>query len=69
MVIVVMLICFSLSMYFISVCRCFADDTIEFAICYSLRSIKHVANIDVSRHILVIDTSIFVTCFMERREY
>jgi hypothetical protein len=41
-------------------------------ILYSLCSMKHVAEMDVSGHILVsrtLDTSILSTCFMERREY
>jgi hypothetical protein len=36
---------------------------------YSLRPIILFANIDVSRHILVIDTSVFVKSNMGRREY
>jgi hypothetical protein len=36
---------------------------------YSLRSIKLVTNLEVSRHIFVVDTSISATCFMEHREY
>jgi hypothetical protein len=35
---------------------------------YSLRSIKYVGRMDVSRHILILDTSILATCFMEWRE-
>jgi hypothetical protein len=36
---------------------------------YSLPSIKLVGRMNVSRHILVLDTSILATSFMERREY
>jgi hypothetical protein len=36
---------------------------------YSLRPILLFANIDVSRHILVVDTSILAKCIMDRREY
>jgi hypothetical protein len=36
---------------------------------YSLRPIILFANADVSRHILVIDTSVFVKSNMGRREY
>jgi hypothetical protein len=36
---------------------------------YFLCFIKHVVNRNVSRDILVLDTFILVTCFMERREY
>jgi hypothetical protein len=36
---------------------------------YSLRSIILFANIDVSRHILVIDTSVFAKSNMGQREY
>jgi hypothetical protein len=35
---------------------------------YSFSSIKLVANMGVSRHILVLGTSILATSFMERRE-
>jgi hypothetical protein len=37
--------------------------------CYSLRSIILFADIDVSRHILIIDTSVLVKNIMGRREY
>jgi hypothetical protein len=36
---------------------------------YSLRPIILFANIDVSRHILVVDTSVLVKSNMGRREY
>jgi hypothetical protein len=36
---------------------------------YSLRSIILFANIDVSRHILVVDTSVLAKSNMGRREY
>jgi hypothetical protein len=36
---------------------------------YSLRPIILFANIDVSRHILVVDTSILIKSNMGRREY
>jgi hypothetical protein len=36
---------------------------------YSLRPILLFANIDVSRHILVVDTSILAKSNMGRREY
>jgi hypothetical protein len=36
---------------------------------YSLRSIILFANMDVSRHILVIDTSVLAKSNMDRREY
>jgi hypothetical protein len=36
---------------------------------YSLRSIILFANIDVSRHILMIDTSVLAKSNMNRREY
>jgi hypothetical protein len=38
-------------------------------IIYSLRSIILFANMDVSRHILVVDTSVFAKSNMGRREY
>jgi hypothetical protein len=34
-----------------------------------LGSIKHVGRMNVSRHILVLDTSILMTCFIKRREH
>jgi hypothetical protein len=37
--------------------------------CYSLRPILFFANIDVSRHILVIDTSVSAMSNMGQREY
>jgi hypothetical protein len=36
---------------------------------YSLQPILFIVNIDVSRHILVLDTSVFAKCNMGRREY
>jgi hypothetical protein len=38
-------------------------------ILYSLRSIILFAKVDVSRHILVVDTFVFVKSNMGRREY
>jgi hypothetical protein len=35
---------------------------------YSICSIKYVVKIDLSKRILVLDTSILPLCFMERRE-
>jgi hypothetical protein len=36
---------------------------------YSLRSILPFINMDISRHILVLDTSVFTKDNMDRREY
>jgi hypothetical protein len=38
-------------------------------VCYSLRPIILFANMDVSRHILVVDTFVFAKSNMGRREY
>jgi hypothetical protein len=44
-------------------------NVLKAAFCYSLRPIILFANTDVSRHILVIDTSVFAKSNMGRREY
>jgi hypothetical protein len=50
--------------------RCKPDTTGKLGFSsYSLRSIILFANIDVSRHILVVDTSIFAKSIMGQREY
>jgi hypothetical protein len=48
---------------------CVARNTTYFKLRYSLRPIIPFANIDVSRHILVIDTSVLAKSNMGRREY
>jgi hypothetical protein len=43
--------------------------TIPVVICYSLRFILLDTNIDVCRHILIVDTFILVASNMDRRKY